>query len=271
MPACVADLADPAEDADGLVLRRRGGLGPPGRAAGLVDEQDVGEGAPDVDTEPVAHDWPPSAGVLGLLLGVLRAARTMTERACRMCAVMTAAAQSGSPARKASTISAWWARLRRRAGVVVRVEVASLQRRCGSRCPTRRPDAGWSASSTSRSWKRAVEPGRGRRGPDPGRACPTATMARASSSSSSTSTDGRARDGERREPRLEGGAQVEDALELGEGPRGDPGAPVGGGARRGPGRRAVRAPRGPACGSPPAARPARPRPAASPGRGRRAG
>ena len=51
----VADLGDAAQHADALVLRRRGGLGPPGAAAVLVDQQDVGEGPSDVHAQPVAH------------------------------------------------------------------------------------------------------------------------------------------------------------------------------------------------------------------------
>jgi hypothetical protein len=54
-PGFRADLADPGQHADGLVGRGGGGLGPPGGAAGLLDQQHVGEGAADVDTEPVGH------------------------------------------------------------------------------------------------------------------------------------------------------------------------------------------------------------------------
>jgi hypothetical protein len=50
-----ARLADAGEHADRLVGRGGGGLGPPGAAAALLDQQDVGEGASDVDSEPVAH------------------------------------------------------------------------------------------------------------------------------------------------------------------------------------------------------------------------
>ena len=57
------------------------------------------------------------------------AARTMTARALWMCAVMTARAHVASPARRAATISTWWARLRRSDAVVVGVEVAQHDRR----------------------------------------------------------------------------------------------------------------------------------------------
>jgi hypothetical protein len=51
-----AYLFDPAQHADGLVVRRGRGLGAVGAAGPLVDQQHVGEGAADVDTEPVTHE-----------------------------------------------------------------------------------------------------------------------------------------------------------------------------------------------------------------------
>ena len=90
---------------DGLVRRGRRGLRPPGAPADLLDEEHVGEGPADVDSEPVAHAWVPSAVVQ-------RAARTITARALWMCAVITAAAHAGSRDRTAAAISTWWARLR---------------------------------------------------------------------------------------------------------------------------------------------------------------
>jgi hypothetical protein len=106
-----ADLLDAVQHPDGLVGRRRRGLGPPGGPAALVDEQDVGEGASDVDSEPVTHADSSSRAACSAIC--TPAARTITARALAMCEVMTARAHSGSPARRAATISLWWARLRR--------------------------------------------------------------------------------------------------------------------------------------------------------------
>ena len=55
MPASSQTCCDAVQHADGLVGGGRGGLGPPGGAAALLDQQDVGERAADVDAEPVAH------------------------------------------------------------------------------------------------------------------------------------------------------------------------------------------------------------------------
>ena len=120
-----ADLPDPVEDADRLVGGGRGGLGPPRAAAALLDQQDVGERAPDVDSEPVTHE---ASSVLGCCAVVARP-RTMTARALERWAVMTACAHAGSPARTAATISRWWPRLRRSDVLVVGVEVAPHDRR----------------------------------------------------------------------------------------------------------------------------------------------
>src|SRR5690606_3354499 len=54
-PGGGTDCLDAPEHADGLVVRRRGGLLAEGLAGLLVDQQDVGEGSSDVDAEPVAH------------------------------------------------------------------------------------------------------------------------------------------------------------------------------------------------------------------------
>jgi hypothetical protein len=54
-PRRAAHLLDPAQHADGLVVRRGSGLGAVGTARPLIDQQHVGEGAADVDTEPVGH------------------------------------------------------------------------------------------------------------------------------------------------------------------------------------------------------------------------
>src|SRR6185437_16681517 len=97
----VTDLRDAVAHADGLVGGRGGGLGAPRRPASFLHEQHVGERPADVDAEPIRHVSP------------WEAARTITARALRMWAVMTAWAQAGSPARTAATISRWWARLRR--------------------------------------------------------------------------------------------------------------------------------------------------------------
>ena len=55
MPARLADAVEARQHADRLVLRRARHLGAPGAAALLVDQQQVGEGAADVDAESVAH------------------------------------------------------------------------------------------------------------------------------------------------------------------------------------------------------------------------
>ena len=64
----LADLSDPAEHTDRLILRRGRGFRPPGFTAVGVHQQHVGERAADIDAEPETHgsSW---CGALGLERG----------------------------------------------------------------------------------------------------------------------------------------------------------------------------------------------------------
>ena len=120
----------------------------------------------------------------------------------------------------------WWAEAAAQRRLVVGVEVAPHDRRVDRRRPARWPASGASARATSRSWKARFSGTRASRS-CVGPGLPTSSIRCASSSSSATSSRGGVRDGEAGQLRLQRGAQVEDALELGDGPGGDAGAAVG--------------------------------------------
>ena len=219
MPGLGAHLADPGEHADRLVGRGGGGLGPPGRAAVLLDQQHVGEGAADVDTEPVTHRPPvPSAWARGPHhhgAGVVDVRGHHGPRPGRV----------AGPDRGDDLDVVGQAAAQR--GVVVGVEVAQHDRCVHGPGQRARPVAGWSASATSRPWNSRLSGNSASRSWS-GPGAPTAQHG-AGQLVERRRRPRRAgpRHGERGELRLQRGPQVEDALQLGDGPAAHPGAAVG--------------------------------------------